>query len=503
MPKLTSLKPHNLKTKLARAGLEPGARAGQGSLSKMTNNEHPGPNAICPQSQEDEVFPPGLLGEIAQFFLDAAPRPVRQIAISGATAYLAGIAGNAFNVSGTGLNQYILQLAGTGTGKESVANAKGRLNFHVHDQASGRPFPHNGPGELVSAAGLIKWQVDYPCNLTIIGEATKKLKEITNPRNPNAYGLGRTILQLFSKSGAQDSFDPMAYSDKEKRTDVIYSPSLTIWGEGNPEDFYESLDTTLISDGLLPRFMVFEYRGKRERLNKLAKDAAPPPALVQRLKDLVAQCGTIRSNRTAHNVQLTPEAEAIFDAYDVQTTDIINGSQAEAFRQLYNRAHLKALKLAALQAVGENPIAPVIGTPGAMWAINLIDRQTQSLVARFASGEVGEVAGNQTAQQRLIRKVIRDYLNAEAGKYEKSGCTIKMHIDFIFTKKYLSDRLINLAAYRGDKAGGTAALKRNIDFLQEADEIRHVNPMDMQKLFGTSASAFGVTKAAEFLRRTD
>jgi hypothetical protein len=227
------------------------------------------------KAQEEVAFPPGLLGEVAQFLLDAAPRPVRQIALSGAIGYLAGIIGNAYNISGTGTNQYIIQLASTGSGKELVASGIGRLNYYVHDHKTGSPFPHSGPGELVSAAGLIKWLADYPCNLTIIGEATKRLKDITNARNSVAYSLGRAILQLYPKSGAHNTFEPMAYSDREKRTGVIHSPSLTIWGEGNPEDFYEVLSETLIADGLLPRFMVFEYTGNRQRPKQAGEGRSP------------------------------------------------------------------------------------------------------------------------------------------------------------------------------------------------------------------------------------
>jgi hypothetical protein len=92
-------------------------------------------------------------------------------------------------------------------------------------------------------------------------------------------------------------------------------------------------------------------------------------------------------------VALTPEAEALFDAYDEHTTATINASKAEAYRQLYNRAHLKALKLAALQAVGENPVAPMISQEAAMWATTLVTRQTESLIRRFSNGEVGARKG--------------------------------------------------------------------------------------------------------------
>lgn len=52
-------------------------------------------------------LPPGLVGMIAQFIHDQAPRPVMDIALVGALGLMAGICGRAYNVSGTGLNGYL------------------------------------------------------------------------------------------------------------------------------------------------------------------------------------------------------------------------------------------------------------------------------------------------------------------------------------------------------------------------------------------------------------
>jgi hypothetical protein len=69
---------------------------------------------------QSTVIPPGLVGAVAEFIFEAAPRPVREIALVGAIGFVAGIVGRAFNVSGTGLNLYTLCLAPTGTGKEAI-----------------------------------------------------------------------------------------------------------------------------------------------------------------------------------------------------------------------------------------------------------------------------------------------------------------------------------------------------------------------------------------------
>jgi hypothetical protein len=455
-------------------------------------------------SRQPEVnpFPPGLLGEVAQFFLSAAPRPVPEIALAGAIAYLAGLTGRAYNVSGTGTNQYVLFLAPTGVGKDAVAGGVSKLNNAIM-QTVPSIVDFKGPGELVSSAGLIKWLDRKPCVLSILGEFGKKMKEMAAPNaNAHLHGLSRVLLQMYSKSGHGEVFDPMAYSDKEKNTNSIPSPSLTILGESVPESFYESLDETLIADGLLPRFMVFEYKGDRAYLNKRAKDALPPFSLVQNLANLTAACVTIMHQRSVHDVKLMPDAEAKFDEFDRYTTDLINNS-AEVPRQLWNRAHLKALKLAAIRAIGENWVEPVITLEHCMWATALIVEQTTKLVAKFETGMIGQVGGSEAKQLGEVIKVIASYLHSEYDRFSKYGGSFEMHRDGVITESHISRRLMCMACFRNDRMGATNAIKRSIKTLLEADELREMPPSQMTANYGNKPRAYVVSNPARFMHQVD
>ena len=454
--------------------------------------EHAGSTATQSIAQE-EFTDLGLLGRVASFFLEAAPRPVPEIALAGAIGYLAGICGNAYNISAAGINQYILYLAPTGVGKDAVADGVAALNDAIWYSVAkpGEPFPHSG-GELVSSSGLIKLMESKPCNLTIVGEFGKKLREMANAKNPHLQGLSRTTLQMYSKSGKSGVFDPIAYSDREKVGNIIRRPSLTILGESVPESFYESLDETLIADGLLPRFMVFEYRGNRAYLNKRAKDAAPSPALKAELQNFRAACDAIRNQAGFYEVPQAPDAEALFDQFDHWTTDTINAS-GEVARQLWNRAHLKALKLAALRAVGENWAAPVITAEHTMWATNLIVAQTNNLVAKFKSGEVGEEAGNQVKQQNEVIRVIREYNSRPWPENKKYHGDEAFHKHAIITFAHIQQRLFGTAAFRKDRLGAQVALERTVKSLLSAFVIREVPPKHMLDTYGKAPRAFCVS----------
>jgi hypothetical protein len=480
----------------ARGAGEPGGMPAPHSLGGHASEA--AASGAAPQSQgvtsgasplASSPFPPGLVGEVAQFIYDAAPRPVPEIALAGAIGFLAGILGRSYNVSGTGLNQYVLLLAPTGSGKEAIANGTDKLIEAVKSQVpSASEFV--GPGELVSSAGLIKWLAAKPAVYTIVGEFGLKLAEMSSAKaNPHLSSLKRVLLDLYHKSGMGNVLQPMAYSDKEKNTQQIYSPALTLIGESTPERFYEVLDEAMVSEGLLPRFTIIEYLGKRP----------PRIDLVERLGSLIAQSLTLAHNRQVHHVAMTDGAHGIFDAFDKWCDRCMNDDNTnEVVRQLWNRAHLKAMKLAALIAVGINYINPMIDENCAQWATDQIASQTSKLIAKFRAGDIGDGAGNESRQVREVIKTIATYLNEPFERYAQYGGTQAMHAAGIIRYDHIQRRLVSMAMFRQDRIGGTNAIKRAIDLLLTADELREVPRVQMTELFGSSPRAFMVSAPARF-----
>lgn len=443
-------------------------------------------------------FPSGLLGEIAQFLFEAAPRPAHDLALAGAIGFLSGITGRAYNVNGTGLNQYILMLAQTGIGKDAVSSGTDRL-IGVVKQSCPSIVDFKGPGELVSSAGLIKWLANKPCCYSILGEFGKKLKEMAAP-NANAHlqGISRVLLQLYSKSGYGQYFDPMAYSDREKNTAALPNPSLTIFGESVPENFYEALDESMIADGLLPRFLVWEYTGTRTYLNENANNVIPELSTVSKVNDLAAYCLSIMQRQTVHNIAFTPEAWIKFQEFDKWTTDEINEATIDVHRQLWNRAHLKAMKLAGLRAVGDNYLNPQINMTHTTWATELVVAQTRKLIAKFETGQVGQAA--QTGEVKQLAEVIKavnEFLH-NTDKYVKYGGRAEMIAEGIIVESAIHRKTAALACFRHDKMGQKIALKRAIQTLIDADDIREVPAMQMSAKFGIKPRAFVISNPKRF-----
>lgn len=461
----------------------------------MTINDNKGG---APVPQVSNSHPPGLLGSVREFIYSAAPHPNREIALAGAIAFLAGVSGKAYNTyTGAGLNQYILLLASTGMGKEAAASGISRLLAAIMTTVPAAG-DFKGPA-LVSSAGLTKWLDKKPSVVSIIGEFGYKLKAISSPKaNPNDELLKATLLDLHGKSGKGSVVDPMAYSDRDKQTGVIISPALTLLGESVPGIVYEALNDSMILSGLLPRFMVIEAKGQRSPFQE-SPALTPDPALVQSLADLCSQCLTLNAYNNVHVVPADAEAKAKFREFGQWVTDQINAHSSEIQRELWNRAHLKALKLATLCAVGINPHAPVVTLDETMWATGLIVAQTEALLAKFLNGETGVKAGNEAHQLRELIRVAREYITAPVGKYASSGCTEEMHRLGVFTQSYLSRRLINMPAFSEDRIGATNALKRALNNLLEADELREIPSKQMAETFGVKPRAFCISSPQRFL----
>jgi hypothetical protein len=444
-------------------------------------------------------FPPGLLGLVAQFLYEAAPRPAIDIAMAGAIGLLAGITGRAYNVSNAGLNQYILLLAQTGTGKEAVASGIGKLEAAIIPSAA-TIVDYRGPTELVSAQGMVRFLADAkaPCIYSIVGEIGQKLREMSAPNaNSHIIGLYRFLLDIYQKSGHNDMLGSYAYSDRTKNTPIIRSPSLTLFGETVPSVFYETLDDAMIANGLLPRFLIWEYNGQRSYLNT-NRNVVPSLTLVQHMADLVAHCSQLMARGMVQNVELSPEAEVKSLEFDKWSTDLVNANEDNVVRHLWNRVHLKALKLAALRAVSENYLNPIMSLDHFMWASTMIVGQTERLIAKFETGQVGQAAATgEMKQLSEVIRTIREFL-LDVSKYEKYGGRSDMCGSGVITETSIVRKLANTTAFKNDRMGGTFAIKRALKTLLDADDIQEMPKHQMGQLFGTKPRAFQISNHKRF-----
>lgn len=443
--------------------------------------------------------PPGLVGEIANFMYAAAPRPVPEIALVGALSLMSGICGRAYNISGMGLNQYLLLLAPTGSGKESIASGTDRIMAAVSQTvpASGQFI---GPAEIASPEALLKY-FGHTSNsfVSMIGEFALKLKQMSMINaSPQHAGLKRLYLDLFNKSGKGKELQPIIYSDKQKNTEKIMSPSFSIMGESAPERFYETLNEGMISEGLLPRFTIVEYRGNRPPLNEEHQSVQPSPHLIEQLTGLCGHALTLNHANTVIDVKLDPAAKLMFRAFDTYCDKRINDGGKELARQLWNRCHVKALKLSALLAVGNNPFDPIVNEYAADWAIKMVVNDTTKLLERFDAGEVGTFENSDVKQVEKLVESITHYLTAPYSELKKYVVTPTVHASKVIPYSYISRRLAPDNSFRTDKLGATQAIRKCIQVLIDRGDIQELSSQQRSELFKTTAKCYVVANPKAF-----
>lgn len=444
------------------------------------------------------VPPPGLMGEIARWIYDQSVRPVYEYSLAGAIGFMAGLAGRAYNVSNTGLNLYLMALGETGTGKEAIASGIDKLVDAVKQRA---PIAGSlvGPGRISSGQALLKnlAAAPVPCYLSIAGEFGIRLKQITGPYANDAEStLLSVLLDLYHKSGQGRSVKPTIYSDKANNTDEIYSPAFTMLGETVPSTFFQALDESAISSGLLPRFLNIEYTGPRVPMNHNHEFVEPPAFLVTKIEQLFMSIHDRMQKGDVVNVTYDRDAAEQLRYLDTYSDNRINAATHDVTRHIWNRFHLKVLKVAALVSVGTNPFMPVIDRPTVDWATSLVLQDIMRLTHKFEAGEIGMKQNSAKTQDDEIKRIWREYVSKpyhEIASYP--GANSGMHNDRVISRAYLTTRARVTAPFRtygNNQVSFIPAFNQVMKNLIDNGTIQQLPKQQAQQSYGTGGDCYAI-----------
>lgn len=441
---------------------------------------------LAPLDSSAISLPPGLVGKVADYVYRSAVRQVPEVALAAAIALCAGIAGRAYNISGTGLNQYVILIGTTGIGKESAGNGMDLLC-----QAASAQVPmvsmYRGPSNFSSGPAIYRCLDKQPCFMAALGEIGLTMQGWCSPSaNETKRDIRRVLLDVYSKSGFSNVLRENAYSDTAKNTGVIQAPALTMLGDATPESFYQGLTVSHIAEGLIPRFLVIESEALRMHRNPNAF-CLPPQDLVDEFAQFVSVAVATQQHNTVCPVRVDTLAQAMLDGFDREATDRINHAAGDVVKQLWNRAHLKALKLAALIAAGCAPHAPVITQEIALWAIALVRRDIDSTERRFIAGEIGNGEDRQEAE---IRRLCKSFWKFESERKRKYRLPEPLHNSGCVPFQYLNIYTRSLAPFREDRRGASEALRRALVSMEKQEILEQI-PEELAKVsYNTRAPIF-------------
>lgn len=441
----------------------------------------PEPTAVAP-GDTPVVAPPGLLGDLMRYVLAASPRPVPQVALAAALGYMAA-AGRVWNVSGTGLNIYAMVVAPSGSGKEMV-----RSGVDLIAKVASEHTPQNlalpagpasliGPSELASGQGVIRqFSNGKKSFVSVIGEFGLRLKAMASPRaSSHELQLMRTLLDLYALSGKNKRLNSTAYSDSAKDTAILYAPSFTVIAETTPETLFKGLDEAVITNGLFPRFLTLQYTGGRPSPNRFHEQAQ-----FENTAHLVAFTQFALSKLATDqvvDVEFTPDADAyameISEHYDAE----MRKDNREVSLNLWNRGHLKVLKLAALASVGIAHERPVITVPALDWARTIVEADIRRMVAQF---DAGEFEGDDSDNRRVavfaqkVLAILADRKAAGNVNFERIIAAGAIPVSVI------QQRCYNMASFKKAKLGVNRAFDDVLKMMVKRGVLLEANKAILQ-----------------------
>ena len=434
-------------------------------------------------------MPPGFVGDMARFIYQQAPLPVPEVAIVGALGLMAGIAGRVWHIPDSGLNLYVVLVARSAIGKEAMHKGIEKLL-----NAVSREYPEAGLhadfSDFASGPALLKACAQNPCFVNVAGEIGHKFVTMSENRDASMRSLRKVLTTLYAKSGPGSIAGGISYSSQENNVASQQAISFSLIGETTPGTFYDSITDEMMRDGFMSRFCVIEYRGDRPERN-LAPVQFPPQSVLERLLLIVRHAGLAAATDQFQEVAFSGSAKALLDQfYQECHRAIIAAGDDERLRAVWNRAHLNALRVAALLAVGEHHLNPIVNEEQATWAITLLRHGIAAFLKRLNAGEVGE--GTDGGREQKVMDICRDFLTP-GGKFPpwlKDG--EKMRESGIVPRKYLQQRTLRLSAFDKHKLGHVAALDMAIKNAIANGNLMEVKKDKLVEMYGFHGKAYRV-----------
>lgn len=453
--------------------------------------------ALAPHSaataDDGLAWPPGLAGQIAYYIYQSAPRPVKEVAIVSALGFLAGVCGKAFCIPQSGLNLYIVLIARSAVGKEAMHSGISSL---ITAAANRQPpvMRFVDFSDFASGPALRKAVAANPSFVNVSGEWGHKLKRLAQEdgRDTPMNQLRQVMTDLYQKSGPASIVGGITYSNKDSNIASVAGVAYSMIGESTPGRFYEALTESMMEDGFLSRFIVVEYDGDRPPLN-VSPLREPAKPLGDAVADLCTHAMTLLDRHETVLVDRTEAAAVMMENFEEECDKQINGTKDEMWRQMWNRASLKVMRVSALLAVAENWFNPIIDIRHVEWAMKLIRKDISIMSQRIEAGDIGL---NDDSRERRLAKTMKEYLEAPPAAGYNIPDVLRMNS--IIPRKYLQVRVARQAAFTHHRAGATAALDSTLRSMCDSGYIMEVDRNKMSDQFNFQGKAYRILQIPDY-----
>ena len=317
---------------------------------------------------------PGLIGDVMALNLSTCFKIQRELALASAIALQAVLCGPRIKDSRDArTNMYIIAVAATAAGKDH-----GRVVNRRILEAAGMS-QYEGASRIGSEVGLIRHVEAYAGNVLLqIDEFGKVLRAMNNPRSaPYLAAIPGTLLELYSASSS--SYRGTANADVAL-TKVMDHPTLTILGSTVAESLYKGLKRESITDGFVPRLLIFEGLDDPEDGPKRKVEVPEQLAYDVRQWAMSQAAGNVWG--VADEVADGPGVNEVWANLAANIKDRSKGGD-EVTRAVWSRVEQHAGKLAMIHAASRHgAVVKRVDRESAEWAASLSSHLASRLLHR-------------------------------------------------------------------------------------------------------------------------
>lgn len=438
-------------------------------------------------------WPPGFVGALAQYIFNSSFLPIKEVSITAALGLMAGICGKAWHIPKSGLNLYIVLVARSAIGKEALHDG---ISSVVNACLSKSPIFGNFVDftEYASGPALIKACSQSTSFVNVSGEWGRRMKRIAveDDREGPMTTLRTQMTNLYQKSSPRSIVGGIGYSSQENNIEALQAVAYSLVGESTPQTFYDSLTESMMEDGFLSRFLVIQYDGDRPSENANIIEY-PDDALTTYLCSIANMADTSISRGESQAVHRTEEAARLLAEFSTRAANNIRSTTDESRRQMWNRATLKALRVAGLLAVGQNFTNAIIEVEHARWAIDLILADIAIMQKRLEGGDVGL---NDASRERKMVDIMKTYISKPV------AASYKIHPDMreagIVPRNYLQTRISRVSSFYKHKFGVSKALDETLSQMISNGFIMEVKGDKLVEMYSHHGRAFRILKLPDY-----
>ena len=336
----------------------------------------------------DLYSPPGIIKDIYEYSEEIAQIPQPALSMQSSLALGSVALGRMYKTDMNNFSSlFFMCIAKSGQGKENVKTV-------IENILDGAGFADMMAGDGYTSSGAVYSLLRHkPTHVTVMDEFGKRLESISKSTNSNKEDAIQ-VLETWGRCHGTirpDNYSMMTLTQKQQQEALDRStvkPAITLVGMSVPRNFYGALSTGRIVDGFLNRFIVVESKLPRT-VSRMVPFAEPSYAIcewVRKVRETKNEMEQISRDNSEVDfkqrvVKFNDESKDLLNKLAYELVEQQNKLEKDGLEVLLSRTREKAMRLAMICAVADNPNTNVIKGEMTQWAIDYVYYYDQLMVA--------------------------------------------------------------------------------------------------------------------------